>query len=84
MVVVDFDFKSYIHELTDEQLIKFANLAGTTPTYIKRHLVYRSKLPSPSLIDGLVLASNGDFTKSKLIQWLYQIDFEEIIANGNS
>lgn len=74
MIKVDFCFKNYIQALTEEQLNKLAETAGTTAQYIKSHLIYRRKFPGPALIDGLVIAANGDFTKAQFIHWLYQID----------
>lgn len=74
MIKGEFCFKSYIQSLTEDQLNTLATTAGTTSQYIKRHLIYRRKFPGPVLIEGLVIASNGAFTKAQFIHWLYQID----------
>lgn len=74
MLKSDFCFKNYIQSLTEDQLNILASKAGTTAQYIKSHLIYRRKFPGPVLIDGLVIASNGDFTKAQFIHWLYQLD----------
>ncbi len=74
MSIDDFDFKKFIKSLSDEQLSTFATTAGTTPLYLKRHLMYRCKYPSPGLIDALVIAGQGKFSKGQFVNWLYQIN----------
>lgn len=60
--------------MSDERLAEFANGSGTTPNYIKRHLIYKKKIPRPEMIDALVFASNGDFSKHDFVSWLYDLD----------
>ena len=52
---------------------KFSQDSGTTPNYIKRHLIYKKKIPRPEMIDALVFASSGDFSKHEFVSWLYDL-----------
>lgn len=70
---VDFNFNEYVLQMSEECLADFANKSGTTPNYIKRHLIYKKKIPRPEMIDALVLASNGDFSKHDFVSWLYDL-----------
>ena len=56
---VDFNFNEYILQMSDERLVKFSQDSGTTPNYIKRHLIYKKKIPRPEMIDALVFASSS-------------------------
>lgn len=82
MELVDFDFKSYIAKLSAEQLGNFATESGTTVNYIKLHLIYKKKLPRPEMIDALVKASQGDFSKYQFIAWLYDLKNHHYPANA--
>lgn len=73
MKLGDFDFASYIREMTDERLNTFAADSGTTTNYIKFHLIYKKKIPRPEMIDALVFAAKGDFSKHQFISWLYDL-----------
>lgn len=70
---VDFNFFEYISKMSDDDLAKFAEKSGTTPNYIKRHLIYKKKIPRPEMIDALVYASNDDFSKHDFVHWLYDL-----------
>ncbi|MCO8080278.1 MULTISPECIES: hypothetical protein [Acinetobacter] len=70
---VDFNFNEYILQMSDERLVKFSQDSGTTPNYIKRHLIYKKKIPRPEMIDALVFASSGDFSKHEFVSWLYDL-----------
>lgn len=70
---VDFNFNEYILQMSDERLVKFYQDSGTTPNYIKRHLIYKKKIPRPEMIDALVFASSGDFSKHEFVSWLYDL-----------
>lgn len=71
---VDFDFFKYISEMSDEKLNEFAQQSGTTSNYIKRHLIYKKKIPRPEMIDALVRASDGSFSKHDFISWIYDLN----------
>lgn len=71
---VDFNFFEYISKMSDEDLEKFAQVSGTTPNYIKRHLIYKKKIPRPEMIEALVFASEGYFSKHDFVHWLYGLD----------
>lgn len=73
-MIVDFNFNEYVLQMSDERLAEFASSSGTTPNYIKRHLIYKKKIPRPEMIDALVFASNNDFSKHDFISWLYDLD----------
>lgn len=70
---VDFNFNEYVLQMSDERLAEFASGSGTTPNYIKRHLIYKKKIPRPEMIDALVFASNDDFSKHDFVSWLYDL-----------
>ena len=70
---IDFNFFEYISKMSDQRLSEFALESGTTPNYIKRHLIYKKKIPRPEMIDALVYASNGDFSKHDFVSWLYDL-----------
>ena len=70
---VDFNFNEYILQMSDERLVKFSQDSGTTPNYIKRHLIYKKKIPRPEMIDALVFASSGDFSRHEFVSWLYDL-----------
>lgn len=72
-MTVDFSFNEYVLQMSEERLADFASKSGTTPNYIKRHLIYKKKIPRPEMIDALVIASNGDFSKHAFITWLYDL-----------
>lgn len=74
MLVGDFNFHDYVSNLSPENLEKFAIESGTTVKYIKIHLIYKTKIPRPELIDALVLAAHGSFSKSQFISWLYSLN----------
>lgn len=74
MIVDDFNFNAYILKMSESDLEKFAFGSGTTTNYIKRHLIYKVKIPRPEMIDALVRASKGDFTKHQFISWLYDLN----------
>lgn len=73
---VDFNFNEYVLQMSDERLVEFASKSGTTPNYVKRHLIYKKKIPRPEMIDALVIASNGDFSKHDFVSWLYDLGKE--------
>lgn len=73
MIMGDFSFSTYILKMSDQELQDFALDSGTTPNYLKRHLIYKKKIPRPEMIDALVLAAKGDFSKHQFISWLYDL-----------
>ena len=74
MSVSRFDFHDYVSKKSDEDLKKFAQISGTTIRYIKEHLISKKKVPRLSMIESLVRAANGEFTKTQFIHWLYDLD----------
>lgn len=73
MIVDDFEFNEYVLKMSDSDLDKFAFDSGTTANYLKRHLIYKTKIPRPEMIEALVKASRGDFSKYQLVSWLYDL-----------
>ena len=73
MLSTDFNFQEYILNLSQQQLEEFATEAGTTVNYLKRHLIYRKKTPRHDAIKLMVKASNGAFSKTQFIHWLYEL-----------
>jgi len=70
----DFSFHKFVLEQKPEELEAFAMRAGTTVSYLKRHLIHRTRLPRIEMIETLVRASNGEFTKIQFIAWLYGLN----------
>ena len=70
---VDFNFNEYILQMSDERLVKFSQDSGTTPNYIKRHLIYKKKIPRPEMIDALVFKDNASVTR--IIEILVQLGY---------
>lgn len=73
MLYSDFDFRNYVSSLSPDVLERFAVESGTTSNYIKNHLIYKTKIPRPEMIDALVHAGHGEFSKSQFIAWLYDL-----------
>ena len=71
---VDFDFTQYIRSMSEQQLQNFAIASGTTTNYIKLHLIYKKKIPRPEMIDSLVIAAEGGFSKHQFVSWLYDLE----------
>lgn len=80
MLRIDFCFKEYIANMSDETLESYAQQAGTTSKYIKRSLIYKTKVPRPEMIEALASASNGDFSKEQFVAWLYDLNLVETPA----
>lgn len=74
MFKIDFNFKSFISNLSQEALEQFAKDCGTTVEYICRHLIYKNKIPRVETIEAIVIAGKGQFTKSEYIDWLYDLN----------
>ncbi|WP_336916617.1 hypothetical protein [Acinetobacter modestus] len=70
----DFSFHKYILEQKPEELEAYAERAGTTVSYLKRHLIHKTRLPRIEMIETIVSASNGDFSKVQFIAWLYGLN----------
>jgi hypothetical protein len=70
----EFDFRTWFLSLSAAERERFALTAGTTPEYIRCHLIAplrRRKTPRRELIDGLLVASEGRFTRAELLQWFF-------------
>ena len=70
----DFSFHKFILEQNADELEAFAERAGTTVPYLKRHLIHKTRLPRIEMIETLVSASNGAFTKVQFIAWMYGLN----------
>lgn len=73
MIVDDFNFNEYVLKMSESDLETFAFESGTTANYLKRHLIYKTKIPRPEMIEALVRASEGDFSKYQFVSWLYDL-----------
>jgi hypothetical protein len=70
----EFDFHRWYLGLTAEERARFASAAGTSPEYIRCHLIgplRRRKTPRRELLDGLVRAAEGRFTREQLLGWFF-------------
>lgn len=76
MLNSNFNFHNYISSLSPNDLELFAVESGTTSNYIKNHLIYKTKIPRTEMIDALVHAAHGEFSKSQFIAWLYDLKID--------
>lgn len=60
--------RDYIRGLTPDQLAAYAESCGTTPDYIKVHLVYANKTPRRALMMALAYNSGGSVTEIDVLQ----------------
>lgn len=74
MSKLDFSFHKFISDQSPDELEAYAERAGTTVLYLKRHLIHKTRLPRIEMIETLVNASNGAFNKIQFIAWLYELD----------
>lgn len=63
------DFRTYVDEMSPEQLNKYAEAAGTTSKYIIKKLRFRYVMPKVSTISALAKASEGKFSEHELVLW---------------
>lgn len=71
----DFDFKQFWHGLSNENRLQVAKDAGTTPGYIKSHLIHKRKMPKRELMDSLhaaCVAAGAEVSKEKFIGLFYE------------
>ena len=71
----DFDFKKFWLSLTPENRLQVATDAGTTPGYIKSHLINKNKVPRTELMSNLhqaCIAAGADVSKEKFIGLFYE------------
>lgn len=71
---VDFDFAQYIRSMSEQQLQTLLLRLELLPNYIKLHLIYKEKIPRPEMIDSLVIAAEGGFSKHQFVSWLYDLE----------
>jgi len=69
-----FSFHKFISDMSPAELERYALKAGTTARYLTVHLIYRSRIPRPEMMEALVHASEGAFTKVQLVHWLYHLE----------
>ncbi|MCE6001990.1 hypothetical protein ACG9WR_01340 [Acinetobacter pittii] len=74
MSKLDFSFHKFISDQSPDELEAYAERAGTTVLYLKRHLIHKTRVPRIEMIETLVNASNGAFNKIQFIAWLYELD----------
>lgn len=74
MSKLDFSFHKFVSEQSHDELEAYAERAGTTVLYLKRHLIHKTRVPRIEMIETLVNASNGAFSKIQFIAWLYELD----------
>lgn len=68
---VAMDFKEWFLQLSEQERARYATDAGTTPGYIRVHLIGRRKIPRPELLRALSDASLGRFTVPELLAFFY-------------
>jgi len=70
------DMMTFWKSMDNTQRERFAGRAGTTVSYIRRHLVRSppSRVAKPNLIAALVKASNGKLNKTTLYKHFYEHD----------
>ncbi len=62
------EFRTFVLELTDDELEEYANNSGTTVGYLKTHLLYGYKEPRRALRKALVKNSNGKVSELELMR----------------
>jgi len=70
------DFKTFFLCLSQDEQERFAVSAGTTTGYIRTHLIApleRRKTPRRELIESLVKAGQGKFTRDELLEWFFPL-----------
>ena len=60
--------REYIRSLTVDQLSAYAESCGTTPDYMRVHLVYAKKTPRRNLLQALAFNSGGAVTELEVLQ----------------
>ncbi|MGP9420096.1 hypothetical protein ACT3RT_14030 [Ewingella sp. AOP9-I1-14] len=71
----DFDFKLFWRSLSDANRLQVATEAGTTPGYIKSHLIHKRKVPKRELMDSLhaaCVAHGAVVSKEKFVGLFYE------------
>jgi hypothetical protein len=68
------DFREWFLSLPENERERYALRAGTTPGYVRVHLIGRRKVPRRVLMEGLAEASDGRFTVPDLLKFFYQTD----------
>lgn len=62
------EFRTFILEMTDDELEKYAKDSGTTIGYLKTHLLYGYKEPRRALRKALIKNSNGKVSELELMR----------------
>ena len=69
------DFYAFVTDLDKKGLLaEYAENVGTSVSYIKKHLIYRRKVPRQKLLYALVAHSNNEFSYTQLINWFHKVD----------
>lgn len=69
-----FDFRRWWLGLPADERERFAREAGTTPEYVRIHLIAplaRRKTPRRELMDAMVRAGAGRFSREDLLSWFF-------------
>lgn len=67
-------FSEFIRSLSQEQLADYAERCGTSPAYIKIHLLHARKEPKKSLREALCRESNGSVSLHEILRHFNMID----------
>lgn len=62
------NFRDFILQLSQEELVEYAKDAKTTTGYLKSHLLYGYKEPRKNLRKALAQASNGKVSEAEVLQ----------------
>ena len=62
------NFRDFILQLSQEELVEYAKDAKTTTGYLKSHLFYGYKEPRKNLRKALAQASKGKVTEAEVLQ----------------
>lgn len=71
----DFDFKKFWLSLSPENRLQVATAAGTTPAYVKTHLIHKRRVPRNDLMSNLhqaCVSAGADVSKEKFIGLFYE------------
>jgi len=64
-------FRTFLESLSAGELEAYAKRCGTTPKYIRDHLIRGYKVPRRDLMSKLALQSRGQVTRDVLLDHFY-------------
>lgn len=65
------DFKDYFLSMSPEDRAAYAERAETSVKYISIHLVTKTRIPRPELMQKLTDAAEGAFSYRDLVEFFY-------------